>query len=440
MRRLRLWKTANWLVALIAIILLIVPFQAFITVWLSSLIGHYTALRLWDEVCLGLALLLAAALLLHSRPLRRVFYQWRLVWLILAYAVLVLVCGAVAIVRHQVTSKALGYGLIVDLRFLVFFLVCAVAASSTVWLKRHWRELLFGPAVVVVIFGLFQHFVLSKDFLKHFGYGPDTIRPYQTVNQNNHYVRISSTLRGPNPLGAYLLVILSGLMVYAMKLKKVWPLTAVAVFGIAGLICLFYSYSRSAWVGSVVAVGLVVVIGLSLKKRQYTYIIAGLFGLVIIGAVTTIALRHNSRFEDIIFHTNQNSTVTTSSDQAHESYFRSGLSDVIHQPLGHGPGTAGPASVYNNHPARLAENYFLQIGQETGWLGLVLFIAINWFVGKQLWDKRRDSLALLLLATLIGISLVNMLSYAWTDDSLSYIWWGLAGIMLSPKLPSPKKV
>jgi O-antigen ligase len=253
-------------------------------------------------------------------------------------------------------------------------------------------------------------------------------------------VRISSTLRGPNPLGAYLLVILSGLMVYAMKLKKVWPLTAVAVFGIAGLICLFYSYSRSAWVGSVVAVGLVVVIGLSLKKRQYTYIIAGLFGLVIIGAVTTIALRHNSRFEDIIFHTNQNSTVTTSSDQAHESYFRSGLSDVIHQPLGHGPGTAGPASVYNNHPARLAENYFLQIGQETGWLGLVLFIAINWFVGKQLWDKRRDSLALLLLATLIGISLVNMLSYAWTDDSLSYIWWGLAGIMLSPKLPSPKKV
>jgi hypothetical protein len=175
-------------------------------------------------------------------------------------------------------------------------------------------------------------------------------------------------------------------------------------------------------------------------KRQYAYVVAGLFGLIIvIGAIATLALRHTNHFEDIILHTNQHSTSVTTSDQAHENYLRNGLDDVLHQPLGRGTGTAGPASVYNNHPARLAENYFLQIGQEVGWLGLFLFLAINWFVGKQLWDKRRDSLALLLLATLIGITIVNMFSYAWTDDSLSYIWWGLAGIMLAPKLPSPKK-
>jgi uncharacterized membrane protein len=441
MRRLRLWKTADWLVALVVIILLVVPFQGFLTVWLSSLIGHYTALRLWDEVGLVLACLVALRLLVRNRQLRQYLYRWNLSRLILAYVVLVLGCGVVALIRHQVDGKALGYGLIVDLRFLIFFIVCVVAASTTTWLKRHWRELLFGPAIVVISFGLLQHFVLSKNFLKHFGYGPNTIPPYQTVNQNNHYVRISSTLRGPNPFGAYLLVIISGLTVWAMKLKNVWRLLAVVVFGIAGLICLYCSYSRSAWIGSVVAVGLVVIISLSLKRRQAAYLIAGLFGLVIIaGAITTLALRHNSRFEDIILHTNQHSAAVTSSDQVHESYLHSGLSEVLHQPLGLGTGTAGPASVYNNHPARLAENYFLQIGQEVGWLGLALFIAINWLVGKQLWDKRHDSLALLLLATLIGITVVNMFSYAWTDDSLSYIWWGLAGIMLAPKLPAPKKV
>jgi len=46
MRRLRIWKTADWLTALIVIILLGVPFQAFLTIWLSSIFGHYTAWRL----------------------------------------------------------------------------------------------------------------------------------------------------------------------------------------------------------------------------------------------------------------------------------------------------------------------------------------------------------------------------------------------------------
>jgi O-antigen ligase len=253
-------------------------------------------------------------------------------------------------------------------------------------------------------------------------------------------VRIGSTLRGPNPFGAYLLVITSGLTVLAMKIKKTWHWIAVIVFGLAALTCLFYSYSRSAYIGSVVAIGIAIVIGLYLKKKQYAYAIAGIFGIIIIiGSVGAITLQHNSHFEDIILHTNKNS-VAVNSDQAHRSYLNSGLHDVIHHPLGHGVGTAGPASYYNNHPARLAENYFLQIGQETGWLGLVLFLVISWFVGKALWAKRRDSLALLLLATLIGISVVNMFSYAWTDDSLSYIWWGLAGIMLAPKLPVAKKV
>jgi hypothetical protein len=35
-----------------------------------------------------------------------------------------------------------------------------------------------------------------------------------------------------------------------------------------------------------------------------------------------------------------------------------------------------------------------------------------------------------LLASLIGISFVNLLSHAWADDTLAYLWWGLAGIAI----------
>jgi O-antigen ligase len=102
----------------------------------------------------------------------------------------------------------------------------------------------------------------------------------------------------------------------------------------------------------------------------------------------------------------------------------------VHQPFGAGPGTAGPASEHNNHPARIAENYFLQVGQEAGWLGLGLFIAIVVLIGKSFWDRRIEpnQLVIVMLSSLVGLIVVNLLLPAWTDDTLAYVWWGLAGI------------
>ena len=95
-------------------------------------------------------------------------------------------------------------------------------------------------------------------------------------------------------------------------------------------------------------------------------------------------------------------------------------------------GSAGPASVYNSHKVRIAENYFVQIGQETGWLGFGLFIAINVLLGQALWRRRSDPLALGLFAALLGLSFINLLSHAWADDTLGLLWWGLAGVALAP--------
>jgi uncharacterized membrane protein YuzA (DUF378 family) len=45
-----------------------------------------------------------------------------------------------------------------------------------------------------------------------------------------------------------------------------------------------------------------------------------------------------------------------------------------------------------------------------------------------------DDLAAALLAGLIGLTFVNMLSHAWADDTLSYLFWGLTGIALYPAI------
>jgi hypothetical protein len=56
---------------------------------------------------------------------------------------------------------------------------------------------------------------------------------------------------------------------------------------------------------------------------------------------------------------------------------------------------------------------------------------INVGVGYLLWTRRADPLALSLLAALAGLTVVNLLSHAWADDTLTYVWWGLAGIAMA---------
>ena len=418
----------SWLVASILVAL---PFHAFLTVWLSSLTGHYTLLRLWKEFLLLIILAGAAYILIKNKKLRARFLESWLVRLIGVYTLVMLLWGFVALARHDVSGKAMWYGLLVNLRFLLIFLVAWVVAAKSSWLGSNWQKILFAPAILVAALAILQFLVLPYDFLKHFGYGPSTISPYETINHNINHLRVASTLRGANPLGAYLVLPISALAVaYFNKRGKV---SDKLMLGFGLLLALTFSFSRSAWVGCILS--LMVIVWVKLKnpqanRRMLQYSVI----LVVIVSALVIGLRHNATFENIFFHTDHTSRIAESSNEGHSAAFRNAVKDIIHHPLGSGVGTAGPESIYNNHPPRIAENYFLQIGQEAGIIGMALFMAISVAIAKLLWGRRSDPLALWLFASLIGLSLINLLSHAWTDDTLAYIWWGLAGVALAPKL------
>jgi len=152
--------------------------------------------------------------------------------------------------------------------------------------------------------------------------------------------------------------------------------------------------------------------------------------ILVIGSGALIAFRNNDHVQNAFFHTDEHSRSADSSNQDRASALKGGLRDIVHEPFGRGPGTAGPASTRNNQGGRIAENYYLQIGQEVGLIGLTVFVAINILVARALWQNRRDILACVLLASLAGLTLVNTLSHAWADDTLSLLWWGLAGMAL----------
>jgi hypothetical protein len=103
---------------------------------------------------------------------------------------------------------------------------------------------------------------------------------------------------------------------------------------------------------------------------------------------------------------------------------------IVQNPFGSGPGSAGPASFYNsNAQPIISESYFVQLGQEVGVLGLLLFLLICGYTAKMLY-RQKDATAQVLLASFAGLSVISIFLHGWADDPTAMTWWGLAGLFL----------
>jgi hypothetical protein len=371
-------------------------------------------------------------LALANKKLKNWLLRDRLTQLILLFSVIATILGIVGYYQKRVNLSALGAGAIIDLRLFLIFLFSLVITQYSSFFKKYWKQILIYPALAVIAFGLAQLF-LPIDFLRHFGYGPNTIPAFETVNQQLGLHRIQSTLRGANPFGTYLILIIPIFIFFSTKHR-----IARTVSSLISLAALFFSYSRSAYIGLVITLGIIFYYlkfennVFYIKYRRTIYYLV--FGVTVLAIASLLAFRSNSTFDNIFFHTNKHSLATNSSNSVRLSDLKTNAQNMIDHPLGQGLGVAGPASVHNNRPAMIAENFYIQIGQETGILGLIIFLSINIIIGYRLFSNRRDRLSLFLLASLVGISAVNMVSHAWADDTLSLIWWAFAGVALSPKL------
>lgn len=428
MNSIRLPSAARLAHGIVVALLGLAPFYAFLTVFGAHLTGHYTLWRAWDEALLTGLSALVVYWLVRNPKLRAQIVGNTLVRLIAVYGLLTLVLGVVSYLKHEVTLEAVAYGTVINLRFLVICMCVWVVAIRSPWLQQRWPKLLLAPAVLVGLFALLQYTVLPHGFLAHFGYDSSTIVPMETVNNNPSFIRVQSSLRGANPLGAYMVIVLAAVAAL-WRFQRLRLMTTGVAF--VALEALLFSFSRSAWLGAIVAGLIVLYMGLR-SRRARRFAALGVIAGAVLLAGALVLLRHQTALQNTLYHTDQNSQVAISSNDARASALRTGLDDVVHEPFGTGPGTAGPASVHNKgHSVRIAENYFLQIAGEVGWVGLMVLFGIFWFVGRELYWRRADPLAAALLASLLGLTVVNMLSHAWTDDTLAIVWWGFAGIALA---------
>lgn len=412
-------------VLLLAIVFAGIVVHAPLSVWLGSIWPENELFfKVWKELLMIFAAGLVAGMV-SRRKMWPELAQDKVFWLIVAYAGL----HFVLLFAFKLPMEATMAGLAIDLRYILFFGLMYVALKTL----PHYRQLFLTigviSAFIVVGFATLQLF-LPRDILAYIGYSKETIAPYLTVDQNDNFVRVNSTLRGPNPLGAYAGMILAIITVVLVR-TKAWLTVkyrwAIVILGVCSVVALWISYSRSAWIGAVVAIGLVLAATVARKLPRWSWIAVCGIVFALIGGL--IVARDNTFISNVLLHENPEGGSAISSNDAHAESLAFGLERLVQQPLGAGIGSTGSASLYTENPV-IIENQYLFIAHEAGWFGLALFLAIFIIIMARLWRKRKDWLALSVFASGVSFALIGLIQPVWVDDTVSIIWWGLAAIAL----------
>ena len=325
-------------------------------------------------------------------------------------------------------------GLAIDLRYLLFFGLVYIAMRLYPNKRKLFIRVGIAGALFVLVFALLQVFILPHDILKYIGYNLDTISPYLTIDKNHDFIRINSTFRGPNSLGAYaglvLTLIVAGLAKSKVKKKK-WPLTIVAILSAGGLVALWASYSRSALVGTAIAIAIVLAVATWRKLSTKMWIAISILLILMGGGLFMI--RNTAFISNVILHENPTGGSNVSSNEGHVNSLGDAYNQLIRQPLGTGVGSTGSASILGNK-AEVIENQYLFTAHEVGWLGLAIFMFIFVSILIRLWELRDNWLAIGVFASGIGLAIIGIFLPVWTDDTVAIIWWGLAAVAVGSRL------
>ena len=410
------------LVAIMALIVIHAPLSVFIG---SKIPVLALSIKAWKEIVMAIAALLVV--LRYGQRLVRDFRRDPLIILCGLYVVLHIV---LALPSANGGLAAIA-GLMVDLRYIVYFvLVYVVTRYNPRYRAWLWHTAAIGAAVVLGF--LLAQFVLPVDFLKYLGYNETTIAPYMLVDMNPAFVRYNSTLRGPNPLGAYAIIVVSVAAAWwLMRMKKLrdrWWLALPAFYSVVGLVAAWVSYSRSALVAAAGSIGLVVVLRFGCRVSRRVWLAS--IGTMIACAAGLYLIRGTEFFHTVIIHDNPATGAHATSNDDHAKSLSAGIMRMAQQPLGAGVGTTGSAAAYGSTPY-IIENQYVMVAHEVGWLGLALFVLIYTLVLCGLWKQRRQWYAVGLWASGVGLAFVGIVLPVWADDTVSIVWWGLAAAVCS---------
>lgn len=414
-------------------LLIYMPFHILLSQWLSLATGGLEVWKIAKDVVLLVLTLFTICLVLINREGSRLFY-WLLGGAVL-YGVLHLILWAT---NNNLFTDSAILGVVYNNRLPCFLLLGygATLLNRDKFVFSSVLKVMVVVSTLVALLGVVQFF-LPKDLLTHFGYSLDRgARAAFFIDDNPALPRIMATLREPNALGAYLILPISLLTALIVRVSGKGRRLLLAGVLLLHCLALFLTFSRSAWLGALLAAG--VVLWWSYKK-QLKHIVRTRWPILAVVAILLVGggfvVRDQPLFREYITHATEEEVKDLDSNDYHVLLIREGVEGVIDHPLGHGPGTAGLASIRDPDGGQLTENYYVQIAYEVGIVGLIVFLAISALVYYRLW-LRHDFIGIFLIAGFWGYVVMNMLLHTWSNEAVAAQWWLLAGAALTSTLPA----
>jgi len=368
-----IWMLWRWPVGLIALILLLTPFQPLPTLALKAF-GYdgLVALSSLKEIgMLGAVCVLAW---------RRRFKIQRIDILILG------LLGWALLVSLAQPNPLTWIGLKDDFDFILPFY-----AGRLILLDEKWVKYGLWVAAFVACLGLIEFFFLGSGprmLLLGITDPSDLVTSYRATYFSG--LRATSTLNSPLEFGAFCgtALLLLASFYRGLSRKYVVPATLLT----AGLIA---SLTRMAWLALIV--GLLVIAFRTGQKLRFTLAVA--LGVCVF-LLAIVPLLH---FEDFI------SSTTNAYDPSLENHYSSvkaGVSFTLNNPLGVGAGLVGPRAAARNPSAMEVESSVILFGMAYGWLGFVLFLA---FWSEMAICLRRNTSTWGIAASAVGLGMFCML-------------------------------
>jgi O-antigen ligase len=414
-------------------LLVYMPFHVFLSQWLSLYTGGLDVWKLAKDGVLAILTLFVICLVWVQRRSTKAF-----TWLVVVATLYLLLHVLLWLTHPDLFRDSAMLGIIYNNRLscLVLLGFGTALLNPGAFTSSFLLKVMLAISTVVALLGVAQSF-LPSDLLTHFGYGLERgTRAAFFIDDKAGFPRVMSTLREPNALGAFLIMPVTALAALFIRIKdQNGRMLLAGMLGLHGM-ALVMTFSRSAWLGAALGVGLVLwwsyreMVGVFVKRFG---LVAGTLLLLVVAGL--YAGRHSGFVTSYITHSsNQEQVADLDSNDYHREFIKRGLQGVIHKPFGHGSGTAGLASIQNPKGSFLTENYYVQIAYELGVVGFLLFVGLQVFVVMQLWRRRDNTLCLVLLASFGGYIVCNMLLHTWSNEAVATQWWLLAGLALG--LPS----
>jgi hypothetical protein len=298
---------------------------------------------------------------------------------------LLLTCFGLAAAHLIFSGNILA--LLSDFNFMIAYAAGRVAVLN-VESENKWANRAVWTVAALAVFGMIEVFVIGE--------GPRTVL-YLAVGrggtqdgaldaafhgQSYSWMRESSTMFGPLQFAP---LCMAALIIWWVYSRKLLPGAMIA----AGLIC---SVTRSAWLGSAVALSaLAVLMGQTRRFLQYGAILLALF----IAAIPLLGLT------DYLVSTK---TGQDASAQGHQESILDGIQYMAHHPLGVGPGNAGKFAL-DEGTAFSVENSYLTMAAEYGILTALCFVGFMVSVVRTLW-RQKTGLAFVAIGIVLGFGIV----------------------------------